>query len=145
MEAFQTYRQEIGPRYIFNRHLGKLSPFLNVDIAHRHPDRMLLLLLLLLCQTTAPCRTAVASCCPAHSHLLHERDPVGEGDVVEVLLQPPPAAAFAIRRFRRRSVPARRKEGEIAAVAVFSPGRLVVLLLLWLLAIRLLSPLSEAD
>ncbi len=129
---------------ILIRILGKLSPFLDVDIAHRHPYRMLLLLLL--CRDTAPCRTAVASCCPAHTHLLHERDPVGEGDVVEVLLQPPPAA-FAIRRCCwRRSVPARRKEGEIAAVAVFSPGRLVVLLLLWLLlAIRLLPPLSETD
>ncbi len=95
--------------------------FLDIDIAHGDPDRVLLLLLLW-GHTPAGGATAVG-CCSTHSHLLHHGHTVREGDVIEVLLKAGITAAVG----RRRSMSAGRKEGKVAAVAVLAAG----LLLLW--------------
>ena len=122
------------------RCIKNAETFLDIDVAHRHPDGIvvlvLLLLLLLLLRSHAPLAGS------AHPHLVLDGHPIRKGDVVKVLAERGATVAIG----RRRSMPIRREEGKVAAVAmILSPGLLLVTRLLMMLQLGVVASLSQTD
>ena len=119
------------------RCIKNAETFLDIDVAHRHPDGIVVLVLLLqLLRSHAPLAGS------AHPHLVHDGHPIRKGDVVKVLAERGATVAIG----RRRSMPIRREEGKVAAVAmILSPGLLLVTRLLMMLQLGVVASLSQTD